>query len=213
MKTLMQAIALAATLAAGSALAQEDAGLVNQVSGPATYSADGGPARPVQAFMKVRSGDRFTLAAGATLRLVYFEGNRQESWSGPAVFRAARAGSEASSGKPVVAALPTAVSVKIARLPELVQAARLGGVTVRGATRFPALTTEEQTQVSEARATYKTLRAQAHADDITPELFLLSALQEVGQYDEMTPLLDELSKHTPLSPEVEELVRWVRTRQ
>ena len=56
------------------------------------------------------------------------------------------------------------------------------------------------------------LRAQSSADDITPELYLISTLQEVGQYQEMGPLLDEVSKHQPLAPEVEDLVRWLRAR-
>jgi len=198
--------------AAQSALAQ-DTGLVNQVAGPVTYTAAGAPSRPVQAFMKIHAGDRIAVPAGASVRVVFFKANRQETWVGPSEFRVGPERSEPESGQPAVAALPATVSVKMARLPDLVQSARLGGVTVRGPARRPPMTAEEQAEVTEARATYKMLRAQANADDITPELYLIAVLQEVGQYGDMGPLLDELAKRKPLNPEVEELVQWVRSRQ
>jgi hypothetical protein len=209
------ALALIAATWIAPCIAQDaaDAGLVNQVAGQARYSAEGAPERPVQAFMKVRPGDRFMLAPGASVRIVFFEGNRQESWTGPAAFRVAPGRSDPLSGQPLVATLPSAVSLRMAKLPDLIQSARLGGVTVRGPARRPPPTAEEQAEVSQAHITYKLLRAEASADDITPELYLMSVLQEAGQYEQMTPLLDELAKRKPLNPEVEELVQWVRSRQ
>jgi hypothetical protein len=103
--------------------------------------------------------------------------------------------------------------MKMARLPELIQSARLGGVTVRGRTQRPALTAAEQAQLEQARGNYGVLRAQAVGDDTTPELYMISTLQELGLYEEMSPMLDELSRRQPLSPELEDLVRWMRSRQ
>jgi hypothetical protein len=197
------------------ALAQEgsDAGLVNQVSGEVSYSAAGAPARPVQAFMKVHQGDRITVPAAASVRVLYFQGNRQETWKGPASFRVGRDQGE-GNGRPEVTVLPSAVPLKMARVPELIQSARLGGVTVRGPKTPPRgpLSSEEQAQLSQARGNYGVLRAQAGTDDIMPELYMISTLDELRLFEDMKPLLDEISRRKP-SPEVEDLVRWYRSRQ
>jgi hypothetical protein len=214
--TIVDAAAFAAALSfATSVLAQQgaDAGLVNQVSGAVSYSAPAAEARPVQPFMKVREGDRIAVPAGASVRVLYFQGNRQETWKGPAAFRVGPGQGDAASGKPDVTVLPSAVPVKLARLPELLQSARLGGVTVRGGARKPPPTGEELAQLSQAKGNYGVMRAQAGTDDITPELYMISTLQELGLYEEMTPMLDELSRHEPLPSEVQELVKWFRSRQ
>ena len=85
---LLQSISAAALLAVtlGAGAQSSDVGLVNQLSGDVAYTAQGGTQSKAQAFMKVRQGDRFSLPAGAQLRLVYFNGSRQETWKGPASF-------------------------------------------------------------------------------------------------------------------------------
>ena len=163
----------AALFAAQAAPAQvgADVALVNQLTGSASYTGEGGRENKAQAFMRVREGDRFSLPVGSVLRLVYLQTGRQESWRGPASFRAGATQSEIVSGAaPQVAILPTAVPQKIARVPELLQSARLGGVTVRGgaSTRSP-LSAQDQADVAEARATYRKMRATAAPDDITPD--------------------------------------------
>lgn len=191
-----------------------DVGIVNQLAGDATYaSGNAAPAR-VQAFMRVREGDRFTLASGASLRMVYLQGGRQETWKGPATFRAGSAQSELTGGaKPAVAILPTSVPRKIARLPELLQSARLGGVTVRGVSRArPPLSAQDRAEVAEARTTYRKLRAQAPADDITPELYLFSVLQDYSLYDDMKPVAEEMQRRQPGSAELRELANWAQSR-
>jgi hypothetical protein len=202
------------SLAAACALAQDapEAGLVNQVAGEVTYASSGGQPRRAQAFMKVRQGDRFSVPAGALARLVYFEGGRQETWKGPAAFTVGTGASKAATGAPEVAMLPGVVPVKMAKLPEMVQAARLGGITVRGAPPRPQPTAEEQAELVAARDTYRTLRGSASDDDVTPELFLLTVLQEHGRYAEMPALLDAMAKRQPLSPEMQEFAAWVKTR-
>lgn len=212
MKRTSMAAVLA--LASGVVLAQDlpDAGLLNQVRGDVTYAAEGGQARRARAFMKVREGDRFSVPAGATARLVYFQGGRQESWMGPAAFRVGTQASQASSGTPEVAVLPAAVPVKIAKLPEMVQAARLGGVTVRGVAPRVQPTAQEQAELTVARDTYRHLRGSASEDDVTPELYLLSVLQEQRRYGDMPPLLDAMARRQPLSPEMLEFQEWVKSR-
>ena len=209
---------MAVTGFARDALAQEpvEAGLVNQVSGAVTFSAQGIGSRPAQAFMKVQEGDRFTVPAGSIVRVLYFQASRQETWQGPAAFRVGRLQGEATTGTPLVSALPSAVPAKMARLPQLMQNARLGGglggVVIRGGKAPAPLTSEEQDQLAQARGNYGVMRSQAASDDITPELYMISTLQELGQYQEMRPLLQTLKSRQPLPAEVEELVRSMQER-
>ena len=104
---------------------------------------------------------------------------------------------------------------RIAQVPELIQIAKLGrsgGVAVRGSGRPPRLTAEQQTEVKNAREIYGKLRSQSTPDDITPELYLYSVLQDFLLYDDMKPVVDEMAKRQPANAEVKELAAWVRSR-
>ena len=216
--SIRQVLAAIALLAAcGGAQAQAvDVGLVNLLNGDVAFASDGAANAKAQPFMKVRQGDRFSVPAGAQIRVVYFDGGRQETWRGPAAFRAGVKAGEASSGSPSdVSTLPSTVPQRIAQVPELIQIAKLGrsgGVAVRGQGRPPRLTTEQQAEVKTARDIYSKLRSQATADDITPELYLYSVLQDFLLYDDMKPVVDEMSKRQPANAEVQELAAWVRSR-
>ena len=214
-KTAFSAALFAAAIMVGGAQAQSpDVGLVNMLAGEVSYASEGAAAAKVQSFMKVRQGDRFTVTAGGAVRVVYFQGGRQETWKGPASFKAgARQG---EGGTPTeVTVLPASVPQKIAQVPELIQIAKLGrsgGVAVRGAAKAPRLSAEQQAEVKAAKDTYGKLRSQLGADDITPELYLYSVLQDYLLYDDMRPVVDEMSKRQPNSTEVQELAAWVKSR-
>jgi len=202
----------AALLAAhAAAFAQVDIGIVNLVKGSATLSPQSGAATPVKPFMKVREGDRFDLPAGVQVRLVYFEGARQERWTGPASFRAARLQGSAISGAPAeVSALPASVPARMARVPELMQNARLGGIQVRSA---QAVRRVQDNAITEARSTYDQLRKELPADDITPELYLFTTLNEYQLYEDMVPVVDEMQRKQPQSEDVKSLAAWLKGRR
>jgi len=191
--------------------AQADVGLVNLVSGEVVFAAGGGPAAKVTPFMKVREGDRFDLAAGAQLRVVYFEGARQERWQGPSSFRAARTEGTPLKGAVAEATrLPASVPGRIARVPELMQNAKLGGVQLRGLR--PEMTAMDLASLREARATYDRLKGELPRDDITAELFLYSALEEYRLYDEMRSVVEEMERKQPQSEDVRSLAAYVKAR-
>ena len=193
------------------ACAHSDVGLVNQVSGEVAYTPGSGAPNKAKAFMKVRAGDRFDVPAGAQLRVVFFESARQERWQGPASFRAAAARGNAISGAPAeVTMLPASVSRRIARVPELMQNARLGGIQVRGIKPVRAV---DEDAVKEARAAYAKLRKESAADDITPELFLYSALSEYQLYEEMAPVVEDMRRRQPASDDVKSLETWLKGRR
>ena len=197
----------------GPAHAQEaDVGLVQQLAGEVSYSSASGSGR-ARVFMKMRQGDRFKLAAGAQVRVAYFRNGRQETWRGPANFRSGIERSDALSGTVYqVASLPLDVPQKIQKIPELIQMAKLGGVQVRGLKPRRQPNPEQQAAVAAARATYADLRQRLAQDDITPELYLFTALQDQLLYDEMRTVVDEMLRRQPGNPEAQQLAEWVRAR-
>lgn len=207
--------ALAAMAMSAAAYAVGDVGLINQLNGEASYTT-GAQTAKVQGFMKVREGDRFNVPSGAQIRIVYFQGGRQETYGGPASFTAGTQQSSVQSGaQPQVVVLPSGVPQKISQTPELVQIAKLaraGGVTVRGAPREQRLTPQQQAEVRSARDTYQQLRTSAAADDITPELYLYSVLQDHLLYAEMKPVVAEMAKRQPGNADVAELVAYVKVK-
>jgi hypothetical protein len=190
-----------------------DVGLVNLVRGEVRFAPVSGASAPVTPFMRVREGDRFNLAAGAQLRVVFFEGARQERWFGPSSFRAARAQAEAISGAVTeVARLPAGAPQRIARIPELMQSAKLGGIRVRGAAPAAAPTDKPAGSLAEARATYLAMLRALPPDDIAPELYYYAALEEHGAYETMQGVVAEMQRKQPESADVKALAEWVKKK-
>lgn len=203
-------------VALGVSAQSSDVGLVNQIAGDVAYTAQGGTQSKAQAYMKVRQGDRFTLPDGAQLRLVYFNGSRQETWKGPASFKAGSQQSEALSGQVANASqLPSGVAQKIAQVPNLVQIAKLGrsgGIAVRGGGKPGRLSPDQQAEVSQAKAVYAEMRQKASAEDITPELYFYSVLQDHLLYEDMKTVTDEMLKRAPNNADAKELAAYVQSR-
>ncbi|MBK8065688.1 MAG: hypothetical protein IPK29_18000 [Betaproteobacteria bacterium] len=123
--------------------------------------------------------------------------------------------SAVQSGSPQVSTLPSGVSQKISQTPELMQIAKLGrsgGVAVRGLNREQRLSPQQQAEVRQARDTYAKLRADTPADDITPELYLYSVLQDHLLYTDMKGVVDEMSKRQPGNADVAVLMDYVKAK-
>lgn len=208
MKILSTGMVVFAFLAslAGAAVGQDaasDVGLVNALQGDVSYQSKDGPARKAQAYMRVRHGDKIQVAAGASIRISYTTASRQESWTGPASFVATSSGGELLKGsKPEVAQLPAAVPQKLARVSELMNTSRVGGLVVRSAKAQTATSKEE---VAAAVATYESMRAAAAPSDVTPELFLYSVFQEHGMVDDLKIVAREMMLRQPDNAEIQQL--------
>ena len=203
---------LCLVLAAAGAGAAEDIGIINQLAGEVSYQSPGGGAARANAFMRVREGDAFRLGAGARLRLVYFDGGRQESWEGPAEFSAGRKEGAGKGGRMSATQLPGGVPVALGDVSELMKTVRVGkpgAVTVRGFK--PPLPPEQQAALQKARDQYKALADAAAADDITPELYLLGALRQYGLNDEIRQVAARMQAKDPNSPEVRDIAAWAGT--
>lgn len=194
--------------AAGGVCAQEaagDVGLVNSLQGDVSYQGKEGQARKAQPYMRLRHGDKVTLASGASIRISYTTVSRQESWLGPSSFVATSTGGELLKGsKPEVVQLPAAVPQKLARISELMNTSRVGGLVVRSA---KAQTSASREEVAEAMAAYETMRAKAVPSDITPELFLYSVFEEHGMTDDLKIVARDMLARQPDNPEVQQLVK------
>lgn len=214
---MLRKVMAAIVVAAASALAHAqgvDVGIVNQVAGDASFTPLSGPTGKLEAFMRVREGDRISVPEGGQVRVVFLESGRQERWRGPAVFRAARTQGEPISGTVAeTQVLPSGVPQRIARVPELVRNARLGGVQVRGIRGpEPAPASPDAELVRDAQATYARLRSAMPADDITPELYLYTVLEEFQRYADLKAVVAEMQKRQPDSADVRALAAHVESR-
>ena len=203
----MVVVSFLASLAGGVSAADAggDVGLVNALQGDVSYQGKDGPARKAQAYMRLRHGDKIVLASGASIRISYTTASRQESWTGPGSFVATSAGGELLKGnKPEVSQLPAAVPQKLARVSELMNTSRVGGLVVRSAKAQTATSKEE---VAAAVATYESMRAAAAPTDVTPELFLYSVFQEHGMIDDLKIVAREMMLRQPDNAEIQQLAK------
>lgn len=193
--------------------AAADVGLVNQLQGDVSYQGSSAGGTRAAPFMKVREGDKFTIPEGGVLRIVYFEGGRQEMWKGPSSFKAGPKAGEAQSGTPVVSQVPGGVPAKLSQTAEVIQIAKLGragGVTVRGVK--PNLTPAQAAEVAQAKKTYESWKSTSPADDITPEMYLYTVLQDYMLHDDMKAVVQTMQAKQPNSQEVKELAAWVSVK-
>lgn len=197
-------LAAVAVLVASTAFAADpDSGMITLLQGNASYAAGADKAKPAQSFMKLRSGDKLTLAADARLQLVYFANGRQESWRGAAQIEVGASESRAVTpgAQAEVKQLPAIALQQLTRAPNVMNDLknRTGMVYVR------ALPTREK--LRELDDTYAELRKDAANDDITPELYLLSGLQELKLYQDMKEVLEQMRRRQPDNPEVQAVYR------
>lgn len=213
-KTAARIFVALSAVASFAVWAAADVGLINQLQGDVAYQGTGTGGAKAAPFMKVREGDKFTIPDGGVLRIVYFEGGRQETWKGPASFKAGPKAGEAVSGTPQVSQVPGGVPAKLSQTAEVIQIAKLGragGVTVRGVK--PNLTPAQAAEVAQAKKTYESWKGTTAADDITPEMYLYTVLQDYMLYDDMKAVVQTMQGKQPNSQEVKELAAWVNSKQ
>lgn len=192
---------------------QQDVGLVSAVSGDVTYLPSGGAAAKVQAFMRVREGDRIRLPAGAQIKVVFLNSSRQERWLGSAEFQAGKEAGVPIAGKAAdVTQLPAGVGQRMTRIPALVHNAKLGGIQLRGGVQHRPMAGQQDAAVREARRNYDQLRQTLPADDITPELYLYAILSDYALYAEMKVVVADMLKRQPGNEDAMALDHWVTSK-
>ncbi|MGE5467705.1 MAG: hypothetical protein ACM3Y9_09805 [Ignavibacteria bacterium] len=198
------AFVLTALLCTAAAQAEEsdDVALITVVEGNVARAASLHGPKPVPAFVKLKSGDRLTLAA-ARVQIVYFESGRQETWRGDGRLEIGTGASKATGlPEPEARTLPDIMVKQIAKTPTLDSQGRAGAVRLRG---LPSPATVEK-----ILATYRQLRDWAEANDLNPELFLLSALFEQRDVERIQQVLADLPVKRPNDAQVDQVVALYR---
>lgn len=186
-------------LLCGGAWAGE-AALVMSVQGRVTRLGESAPL-PVEAFVKLKDGERIELAGDSRLQLVYFDGGRQERWTGPGRFEVmVREGKALDLKAAEAKRLPEAIARQLARTP-----APDGS---SAAVRTRALPTPDA--MAKLDQTYRSLRQQADSDDLGPEMYLLAGLLEMRELDRVDAVLADLQQGRPKNPEAALLVALYR---
>jgi len=176
--------------------------LVTSVQGRVMRLGDAAPAA-VEAFVKLKEGDRLSLEKGARLQVVYFENGRQETWSGAGrLDLTAREGKASGLPAAQVKSLPLVMARQLARTPALDSQGR-GGVTRLRAVHSPDA-------VAKLEETYQDLRVRAGRDELEPEMYLLSALYEMRELDRVEKVLGSLKQDWPNSSEAALLIALYR---
>lgn len=191
-----------------------DVALVNLLSGDVTYVPQSGMPGKMKPFMKVMDGDRINVAVGAQVRIVFFEGNRQELWLGPSAFLVGKTATESISGKVAeVNRLPVGVPQRMARIPELIKFAQLGGMQVRGLANDQQSThLDRKETLDQAKSAYETMRQEMPANDIAPELYLYAVLYDFRLYGEMKAVIAEMQRKQPDNADAKALDAWLTAR-
>lgn len=178
---------------AGTALAG-DAALVMSLEGKVGRSARDG-LQPVEAFVKLKQGDRLVLEKDARLQLVYFESGRQETWGGGGRIEVATAESKAAAGlePSQVRQLPAVMVKQLARTPALDSQGRAGALRLRS---MPT-----PSGIAKIEETYRKLRAEADKDDLGPEMYLLSGMFEMRELERIENILADLQREQGGNPQ------------
>jgi hypothetical protein len=157
-----------------------------------------GSQEPVQAFVKLKSGDRLQLKNGARVKLVFFESRRQEIWAGSGrLWLTASKGESDVLPEPQVKVLPEAMVKQIAKTPSLDSQGRAGVVRLRSISTPEAL--------SKLDGDYKRMRMETVAADLNPEIFLLSGLLEMSQFERIEQVLNQMKASHPNNMEAQVL--------
>lgn len=160
---------------------------------------DGVTALPLEAFVKLKSGDRLKLEKASRLQLVYFNTGRQETWSGSGnLIMAVKESRAEGLPAPKIKTLPLVMVKQLARTPALDSQGR-GGVT-----RLRSIATEDA--MAKLDATYRELKSSADGDDLAPEMYLLSGLYEMRQLDRVEAILGEIRQDRPKNLEAALLI-------
>jgi len=174
---------------AGVASAQ--VAMLTQVSGDVRVSGQDG-ARGAVAFLKVNEGDTLTLAGSARVQMVYLANGRQEVWTGagPVVVGSAQGRSQTLTA--ATSQVPALVLRQLEKTPAVGQHGKTGMVMLRSMDNLEKIDTLE--------ADYKALRAGAAADDTTPELFYLTGLLDLGAYEDVRAVLNDVKARVATQP-------------
>ena len=191
-----------ALMTSPAALAIGDVALITALEGKVARVTSAGPS-PIEAFVKLKDGDRLTLSKDASVKLVYFGSGRQETWRGEGNLLVQTVQSEATGLAPAdVKVLSSRVVRQIAKTPSLDSQGRAG------VTRLRAVGTPDA--LGKLEAEYDRMRIEGGGKDLNAEIFLLSGLFELRELDRVENLVNDLASRQKGNMEAMVLVSLYR---
>lgn len=173
-------------LLAAKAQGNEPIALITLSRGQVGLVAQDGQ-RPLQSFVKLTSGDLVALGKGANLQILYFQTGRLETWQGDGRLEVSpEQGKSFGLASPEVKILPMQVARQIASTPAP------DGYGRAKANKLRAIATPDA--LAKLEDTYKRLRMETTRGDINPELYLLSGLYEMREFDRIEQVLRYLQQ-------------------
>lgn len=159
------------------------------------------PASSLHPFARLKAGQRLALEPDARLQIVYLGSGRHETWSGPG--RLDIGAGDSRSGDlpaPRVRQLPPDVLAQLAKTPQME-----GGALPRRQRSLP-----HTDAVGKIEATYRQMRIDAAADDLEPELYLLSGMFELRQLERVEEVILDIMQKRPADPQAKLLASLYR---
>jgi hypothetical protein len=170
----------------GVAHANNDVALITGLQGKVTRAAITGPG-VVEAFVKLKQGDVLRLEKGSSVKLVYFEGGRQETWGGEGRLEIGTSESKGSGlPEPEVKILPAVLVKQIAKTPSLDSQGRAGVMRLR------AIGAPSPDALAKLEAEYDRMRLELGRNDLNADMFLLAGLLELKELERLENVLKEV---------------------
>lgn len=160
-----------------------DVGMLTQMDGKVEIVTAKEGKQPASAFLKVALGDKLVLGGNARVQIVYFETSRQEVWKGAGEVVIGKGEGRSSSLQPEIRKLPPLVARQLAKTPASGKHGKSGMVTVRALSSDTVESLEKQ---------YQELRGETADGDTTPEVFLLTGLMEMKEFEQAQTVLARL---------------------
>jgi len=171
-------------------VASAQVAMLTQVTGDVKV-AGGDGSRSAEPFLTVNDGDTLPLAASARVQMVYLSSGRQEVWTGAGPVKVGTQQST-SSLTPQASQVPALILRQLEKTPAVGQHGKTGMVMLRSVDDLGALDTLEKD--------YQDYRAKAAPDDVTPEVFYLTGLLDLGDTQTARKVLDDLKSRQATQP-------------
>jgi hypothetical protein len=168
-----------------------DVGMLTQIDGKVALITVKEAKRPATAFLKVALGDKLVLGKDARVQIVYFETSRQEVWKGAGEVEIGNGEGRSSSLQAEARKLPPLVARQLVKTPVSGQHGKTGMVTVRSLSSDTIESLEKQ---------YAEFRGTAAEGDTTPEVFLLTGLLEMKEFERAQTVLEGFRVKLPTTP-------------
>ena len=174
-----------------------DVGMLTQMDGKVEIVEGKSGKRPATAFLKVALGDRLVLGKDARVQIVYFETSRQELWKGAGDVEIGNGEGRSSSLQPEARKLPPLVARQLVKTPVSGRHGKSGMVTVRSLASDTVESLEKQ---------YAEFRSGVAEGDTTPEIFLLTGLLEMKEYERAQTVLVGLRARLSTTPALSDVI-------